>query len=324
MSDDLDLLAILKAVSRSFYISVRFLPAQIRMTIALAYLLARASDTIADTNQLPARERIDLLRRYAESLAKPATEHQLDLATCLTKQSDGPERVLLANIDRVAEGLSRIPSAHRELVDEVLGKIVHGQTLDIERFELEPGIKALTNDAALEEYTYLVAGCVGEFWTKVCFLAWPKCARLPESEMLRIGKEFGQGLQLINILRDFPADLQAGRCYLPVAEPAAVAADPGLARPEWKQWRQQANSYLEQAWTYICAVRPIRIRFACAMPVFIGVRTLRLLSDATAIVPGIKVSRPEVRRMMIWAAGIALFRFLEPAAYRKFISAQER
>ena len=317
MSDDLDLLAILKAVSRSFYISVRFLPAQIRMTIGVAYLLARASDTIADTNQLPARERIDLLRRYAESLAKPATEHQLDLATCLTKQSDGPERVLLANIDRVAEGLSRIPSSHRELVDEVLGKIVHGQTLDIERFELEPGIKALANDAALEEYTYLVAGCVGEFWTKVCFLAWPKYARLPEYEMLRIGKEFGQGLQLINILRDFPADLQAGRCYLPVAEPAAVAADPGLARPEWKEWRQRANGYLEQAWTYICAVRPIRVRFACAMPVLIGVRTLRLLSDATAIVPGIKVSRPEVRRMMIWAAGIALFRFLEPAAYQK-------
>ena len=318
MSDDLDLLAILKAVSRSFYISVRFLPAQIRMTIALAYLLARASDTIADTNQLPARERIDLLRRYAESLAKPATEHQLDLATCLTKQSDGPERVLLANLDRVAEGLSRIPSAHRELVDEVLGKIVHGQTLDIERFELEPGIKALTNDAALEEYTYLVAGCVGEFWTKVCFLAWPKYARLPESEMLRIGKEFGQGLQLINILRDFPGDLQAGRCYLPVAEPAAVAADPGLPRPEWNQWRQRAVGYLEQAWTYICAVRPIRVRFACAMPVFIGVRTLSLLRDAAAIVPGIKVSRPEVRRMMIWAVGIALFRFLEPAAYRKF------
>jgi farnesyl-diphosphate farnesyltransferase len=288
------------------------------VSVALAYLLARASDTIADTNRLPGRERIDLLRHFAESLAKPATEHQLDLAGCLRKQSEGPERVLLANIDRVLEGLSKIPSSHRELVNEVLGKVVHGQTLDIERFELEPGIKALTNEAALEEYTYLVAGCVGEFWTKVCFLAWPKYARLPESEMLRSGKEFGQGLQLINILRDFPADLKAGRCYLPVAEPAAVAADPSLARPEWKLWRQRARGYLEQAWSYICAVRPIRVRFACAMPVLIGVQTLRLLSEATAIVPGIKVRRPEVRRMMIWAAGIALFRFLEPAAYRKF------
>jgi farnesyl-diphosphate farnesyltransferase len=324
MSGDLELLAILKEVSRSFYLSVRFLPSRIRMTIVLAYLLARASDTIADTNQLPTSERIDLLRRFAESLAKPATKHPLDLSTCLTKQSAGPERALLANIDRVFEGLSKIPAPHRELVDEVLGKIIHGQSLDIERFELDPGVKALTDASALEEYTYLVAGCVGEFWTKVCFLAWPQYARLPESEMLRTGKEFGQGLQLINILRDFPADLQAGRCYLPVAEPAAVAADPSLARLEWEQWGHRAHGYLEQAWNYICAVRPLRVRFACAMPVLIGVRTLRLLNEAAAIVPGIKVPRPEVRRMMIWAAGIALFRFLEPAAYRKYFRRRDR
>jgi len=318
MSGDLELLAILKEVSRSFYISVRFLPARIRMTIALAYLLARASDTIADTNQLPATERMDVLQRFAESLAKPATQQQLDLAVCLTKQSDGPEKVLLANIDRVFEGLSKVPPSHKELVDEVLGKIIRGQTLDIERFELEPGVKALTDGASLEEYAYLVAGCVGEFWTKVCFLAWPQYARLPESEMVRTGKGFGKGLQLINILRDFPVDLQAGRCYLPVADPTAVATDPRLARPEWEQWHQRANGYLEEAWKYVCAVRPFRVRFACTMPILIGVRTLRLLGDAATIVPGIKVSRLEVRRMTIWAAGIALFRFLEPVAHRKF------
>jgi farnesyl-diphosphate farnesyltransferase len=328
MSGDLELLAILKEVSRSFYISVRFLPARIRMTIALAYLLARASDTIADTNQLPATERIDVLQRFTESLSRPATEHQTDLAACLTKQWEGPEEMLLANIDRVFEGLSKIPASHRELVNEVLGKIIRGQTLDIERFELEPGAKALKDGAALEEYTYLVAGCVGEFWTKVCFLAWPRYARLPESEMLRTGKRFGQGLQLINILRDFPVDLQAGRCYLPVADPTAVGSDPRLARPEWELWHHRANGYLEEAWKYICAVRPLRVRFACAMPVLIGVRTLRLLGDTSTMVAGLKVSRHGVRWIMIWAAGIALFQCLEPVAHRKFFrrstSPQER
>jgi len=318
MSGELELLAILKEVSRSFYLSIRFLPAQIRMTIALAYLLARASDTIADTNQLTATERIDILQRFTESRANPATEHQIDLAGCLTKQSDGPEKVLLANIDRVFEGLARIPQAHQVLIDEVLKKIIRGQTLDIERFELEPGAKALPDGAALEEYTYLVAGCVGEFWTKLCFLAWPRYARLPESEMLRTGKEFGQGLQLINILRDFRDDLQAGRSYLPVADPTAVATDPCLARTDWEQWHRSALGYLEEAWNYLCAVRPFRVRFACAMPVLIGVRTLQLLGDAGIIAPRIKVSRSEVRRMMIWATGIALFPFLEPVAYRKF------
>src|ERR1700760_3969843 len=61
MSGEAELWALLRGVSRSFYLSVRFLPGRIRTAIALGYLLARASDTIADTNQLPPAERIDLL-----------------------------------------------------------------------------------------------------------------------------------------------------------------------------------------------------------------------------------------------------------------------
>ena len=64
MSGEAELFALLKEVSRSFYISVRFLPKRIRSAIALGYLLARASDTIADTNHLPPTERIEFLKRF--------------------------------------------------------------------------------------------------------------------------------------------------------------------------------------------------------------------------------------------------------------------
>ena len=43
------LTATLKDVSRSFYLTLRVLPARIRTPIGLAYLLARTSDTVADT-----------------------------------------------------------------------------------------------------------------------------------------------------------------------------------------------------------------------------------------------------------------------------------
>src|ERR1700693_5294336 len=316
MSGEAELFALLKGVSRSFYISVRFLPKRIRVTIALAYLLARASDTIADTNPLPPAERIEFLKRFLGSVSNAELGDPLDLAACLTAQADGPEKVLLANIDRVFDWLSRIPPAHRELLNEVLTKVIQGQTLDIERFESKPGIRALADDSALEEYTYLVAGCVGEFWTKICLLEWPNYARLSAKEMLGFGKDFGQGLQLVNILRDYPLDLQAGRSYLPISDLEKIALNPNLARPEWERWRRRAFSYLEEAWRYVIAVRPWRVRFACAVPVFIGVRTLILLGDARENRAGIKVSRNEVRYLMAWAAGIALFRFLEPMAYQ--------
>jgi farnesyl-diphosphate farnesyltransferase len=316
MCGDAELFALLKGVSRSFYISVRFLPKRIRMAIALGYLLARASDTIADTNQLPPAERIKILKRFLGSVLKQEPGDALDLAACLTAQADGPEKVLLANVDRVSDCLSKIPPAHRELVEEVLTQIIHGQTLDIERFESHPGMRGLPDESALEEYTYLVAGSVGEFWTKICVLEWPNYARLPEVEMLGLGKDFGKGLQLVNILKDFPVDLHNGRSYLPFPNLEEVALNPNLGRPEWERWSQRASRYLEAAWKYVTAVRPPRVRFACAVPVFIGMRTLFLLGNASEIRAGLKVSRNEVRRMMLWAVGIGLFRFLEPVAYR--------
>jgi farnesyl-diphosphate farnesyltransferase len=316
MSGEAELFALLKGVSRSFYLSVRFLPSRIRLAIALGYLLARASDTIADTNQLPAAERIELLARLLSSLSVGKLGDSIDLSTCLLAQADGPERVLLANIDLVLEHLSGIPPAHRKLLNEVLAKIVHGQTLDIERFESKPGVASLPDESALEEYIYLVAGCVGEFWTRLCQLEWPNYARLPAGEMLSFGRDFGKALQLINILRDYPLDLQAGRSYLPVSRLEEVALNPTLARPEWERWRLRASDYLEEAWKYVAAVRPWRVRFACAVPVFIGARTLSLLGASPEIRPGIKVSRTEVHRLMIWAAGVALFPFLERVTYQ--------
>jgi farnesyl-diphosphate farnesyltransferase len=317
MSGEAELFALLKEVSRTFYISVRLLPKRIRMAITLGYLLARASDTIADTNKLPPAERIGLLDRFLRSVLNQGSEDPLDLAACLGAQADGPEKILLANIDRVTDYLLRIQPSQRELLHEVLTKIVHGQTLDIERFEANPGINRLVDDSALEEYTYLVAGCVGEFWTKVCFLAWPNYSRLSRNEMLSLSKDFGKGLQLVNILRDYPVDLQAGRSYLPVQNLKEVELNPTLALPDRERWRQRASGYLEAAWKYVTAVRPLRVRFACAVPVFIGVRTLRLLGEVPEIRAGIKVSRKEVHRLTLWAAGIGLFRFLEPVAHRR-------
>src|SRR5258708_37115404 len=103
MSGEAELFTLLKGVSRSFYISVRFLPRRIRMAVALGYLLARASDTIADTNRLPPAERIEFLHRFLSSVSEREPGNSLNLATCLMAQVDGPEKELLANIDRALE-----------------------------------------------------------------------------------------------------------------------------------------------------------------------------------------------------------------------------
>ena len=53
--------ATLRDVSRSFYLSIRALPGGLREPVGLAYLLARAADTIADTALLRPDDRLRLL-----------------------------------------------------------------------------------------------------------------------------------------------------------------------------------------------------------------------------------------------------------------------
>ena len=303
-----ELFGILKDVSRSFYISVRFLPKKVRLTIALGYLLARASDTIADTNGTAPQLRSAFLAQFLEQIRCAGDSNTLlDFTPFLSRQADGPEKTLLLHLNPVIRSLGLIAPLHRELVAEVLSKIIHGQTLDIERFETRPGVQGLPDDASLEEYTYLVAGSVGEFWTKVCLLEWKGYSDQPDASLLGLGRDFGHGLQLINILRDFPNDLRQGRSYLPVTNLEVVALDPNLARSEWERWRQRALSYLEGGWQYVNAVRPPRVRFASALPLFIGVRTLDLLGREPKLRPGIKVPRSEVKSLIYWAAALAWF-----------------
>src|ERR1700737_2482524 len=59
---------ILRQVSRSFYLSIFVLPKKLRDPISLGYLLARASDTIADTTQIPIELRIEKLQLLARGI----------------------------------------------------------------------------------------------------------------------------------------------------------------------------------------------------------------------------------------------------------------
>ncbi|GIT75457.1 MAG: hypothetical protein Ct9H300mP30_5190 [Methanobacteriota archaeon] len=63
---DAELDAILKGTSRSFYLSLKQLPSGVRSQLGLLYLLARTSDTIADSERGSAESRLAALEHYNE------------------------------------------------------------------------------------------------------------------------------------------------------------------------------------------------------------------------------------------------------------------
>jgi farnesyl-diphosphate farnesyltransferase len=304
---------LLRSVSRSFYLSLRFLPKALRDPLSLAYLLARATDTIADTTQPPVALRMEALRELAAAIQGTASQESVDelRKSFARQQNEEAERKLIEQIPALLNWLADLPDADREEVRSVLVTINRGQSLDLERFGTGNEIQALQNAGQLDEYTYLVAGCVGEFWTRLCFRHVKNFSARSEPEMRELGIRYGKGLQLINILRDAGDDLRNGRCYFPADELESLGVtlpeirrDPSRIEPVMNKWRDKAQCGIDAGMEYASAIRNRRVRFATALPAMIGARTLTLLREAgpAALERKVKVPRAEVRKMILSSA----------------------
>jgi farnesyl-diphosphate farnesyltransferase len=301
---------LLKSVSRSFYLSLRLLPGPLRKPVSLAYLLARATDTLADTMQVSADVRLEKLKALAAAIRR-ADGNAGDVADGFAGlQTDRAERRLVLLIPECLRELARLPDLDRAETQNVLSKITRAQELDLARFGDGTAVRALESAAQLNEYTYLIAGCVGEFWTAMCFQHLAEFAELSKDQMAALGRDYGCGLQLVNILRDLRADLQAGRCYLPADELQEIGVSPGdiLARPEAAlpvidRWLTKAEAGLKAGMRYVNAINHRRVRVATALPALIGIRTIKDLRAAGGAVleQKIKIPRSAVRSILVRA-----------------------
>ena len=130
--------------------------------------------------------------------------------------------------------------------------------------------------------------------------------------MLADGVRFGKGLQLVNILRDLPADLKKGRCYLPAEklEPAGLRPSVLLSpvnevkfRPLFHEYLDRAESHLAAGWAYTNTLPfgQVRVRLACAWPILIGMKTIERLraGNVLDLQQHIKISHAERRGILL-------------------------
>jgi type IV pilus assembly protein PilB len=233
----------------------------------------------------------------------------------------GPARVLLERVEEALYLLSDLEAEDRQSICKVMETITNGQELDLWRFEGQPVVAgtrrmiALQTEAELDSFTYHVAGCVGEFWTRMCRTNLFPGAPLDDAWLIAQGIRLGKGLQLVNILRDLPADLRRRRCYLPAERLASVGLQPvDLLEPAsaprlrtlYHGWLDVAQAHLAAGWAYACALPrgQFRVQLACAWPVLIGARTLgkmRLVNPLEAA-QRVQLSRREMRGILVRAA----------------------
>ena len=311
---------LLRRVSRSFYLTLRILPRAIRPQLSLAYLLARATDTVADTDAIPVDERQRVLSELflgidaACERKKPSIP---DLSEFLRPSASGfsakdnAERILLQNFETLLHALIKFTDDDLKKIRAVLETIIHGQQTDIRRFGAasSESPKSLATNEELEIYTYEVAGCVGEFWTRLCLAHVFPLA--DEKRLLAEAVRFGKGLQLINILRDLPEDLRQGRCYIPEQSLLRYGlmtvdlSDPGaMIRFQllYNNYLDLAEDHLHAGWRYTKSLPfgYVRVRLACAWPILIGIKTLRRLRCVNILGdPRVKITRRDIYRILI-------------------------
>ena len=293
------------------------LPSTVRDQMGLAYLFARAADTIADTELISREQRLDYLNRFRAQFADVAvarSDVQAIQAALVPHQSDSAERVLLQRLEECLALYETFEAGDKERIRWLMGVLPDGMAMDLTRFHgtSAQGLTALQTLEELDQYTYYVAGCVGEFWTRMVCAHCPSMASWDVSRMSAIGVRFGKGLQLTNIVKDLARDLHRGRCYVPerLLREAGLTPVDLLNRENLPKFRpvlmrliNMAIEHLDQGWMYTMALPrlEIRQRLACMWPILLAGETLKRVAAAPDLLDpavNIKAPRSVVYRVM--------------------------
>lgn len=281
---------LLLKTSRTFALAIPLLPEPTRRAVGVAYLLFRIADTFEDATTWPRAQRIEALGEFSKLVQLPTAERDAQVGALVAKWMKTPPvthdgyvellqqtRGVLAELDTMAPGAREVLVRHTVRTAEGMAKVVARAD--------EHGNLRLTSVQDLKDYCYIVAGIVGELLTQVFLHDTPSLA----SQRAALEKHmvaFGEGLQLVNILKDAGDDARDGRVYLPGAVAKADIFD--LARAD-----------LDAANDYVKALQqggaPKGYLGFTGISLMLAYRALDTLEEKG---PGAKVSRLEVAKWM--------------------------
>ena len=280
-----DLERLLERTSRTFALAIPVLPEPTRREVTLAYLLFRIADTFEDAAHWPPENRIAALSEFESLLGTLSPSEASARAAEWDARDVSPHQGYADLVRRTPEVLDAFARLRGDAVATIRSHVV-ASARGMARFVARTEGNRLTLDTVeeLKDYCYVVAGLVGEMLTDLFLIDRPALAAAAPFLRERAAR-FGEGLQLVNILKDADADADEGRRYLPEAVPRAEVF--ALARRDLAA----AGEYV------LCLQRsgaPRGLVEFNALPSELAWAALRRVEEAG---PGSKVSRPEVFRI---------------------------
>jgi farnesyl-diphosphate farnesyltransferase len=304
-------------VSRTFALTIKFLPKNLRRTVYASYLLCRVADTLEDSPILDPDDKKDRLMRLHELLdgASAGSAIRPDDIKSLYEEigtEHGDDHRLLNESAALFEILESLPADHRSIVYRRAGEMAGGmaeytrlRTVGDER------IAALTSVDDWNRYCYYVAGTVGHMLTEMFVITYD-FGQDTRGELNRLGESFGLGLQKVNVIKDVPDDRKRGVCYIPLELmtgydllPSALAETENSPKISGlvSDLVRLTVGHLDDAMEYAIQFPPRLkgVRTFLVLPIFLALETLALVASnpvRSMTGPPLKLGRHDVSRLV--------------------------
>ena len=195
------------------------------------------------------------------------------------------EEILVKRSAEIFEVFFSLPPPYQKAIHDAVLEMAMGMTLFIKRYRNKK-IKHLSTLKELHQYCYYVAGTIGKLLTAIFCLKIKDKNRRKKLENICV--DFGQGLQMVNILKDCWRDQKRNWIYIPkeVIKKHGLTTkqffnkeNPQKCQKIYRELISQTENNLKKSIFYVETLPRsfYRYRIFCLLPLSMALKTLRLL-----------------------------------------------
>ena len=303
---------ILPQVSRTFALSIRFLPGELGRAVLCGYLLCRIADTIEDDPMASVETKIRYLDRFLACFQSTALADTFP-ESVQNVYGEPAHLRLVQHTDLVFVLFRSLPVQSQKSLQHWVTEMVEGMQKFVRLHPQGIRIQTLTE---YKEYCYYVAGTVGYLLTDLWYEHSSSVDVKTYEILQKTCAAFGEGLQTVNILKDIAWDAEhENSIYIPEQSLRAHGSSQQtlLSVEHLSQNHAAIQSLVELAWSdldkatdYLLSVPQlaIPIRLFCILPLVFAYGTLRDITGSTAMLRSsgtVKISRAEVKSLIMSA-----------------------
>jgi farnesyl-diphosphate farnesyltransferase len=299
----------LDRVSRTFALNIRVLGKRLRSPVLLAYLYMRMADTIEDDADLPAEEKISLLKKFshAVNIGGQSIDEFIGALPKNWESSEKEDCVLCCNAKLVILLLSEYVDTVAKTIKKGVEEMCEGMAeFVLRQSKLTDDWFTIETESDLDRYCYFVAGLVGNMLTELFCFASKNFDEERQKKLREKAVSFGLALQLVNIIKDMQDDSKRKVCFVPMefCRKHGINSAQQLFSPETPQEKKnsvvselakKAKKHLQDAKDYIKTLPRYehRMRLFCLLPSLMAVDNLRVIGEG-----GKKITRKTVKRII--------------------------